>query len=289
VIFAPIWSPILTFSFYAGRAEKGGNFLSPAVVFTSYSLISLLNGPLSTLTLTLPVVAGGMAAFQRIQNFLNGSRRVDKRNMIDDGTGPIDKTEPEKVSMTIREKAPQVPGTITPPHSQDSQLLGSSPSLRSRQPLDEHLIASVQGKCRWTAEAEPVIDIAEFNVPRHKFTVVLGPVGCGKSTLLKSLLGELSSFEGTIRTAYSGVAYCDQIPWIPNDTVRNVIVGGGDFDEFWYYRVTKAAELYQDFSTWPRGDLTSTASKGLAMSGGQKQRLVRSNVQPDEDDRRAHI
>lgn len=196
--------------------------------------------------------------------------------MTDDGTSSIDKTEPEKVpdSMTIREKEPNVPGTITPPHSQDSQMLGSSPSLRSRQALDENTIASVQGKYRWTAEAEPVIDIAEFNVPRHKFTVVLGPVGCGKSTLLKSLLGELSSFEGTIRTAYSGVAYCDQAPWIPNDTVRNVILGGGELDEFWYRRVTKAAELDHDFTTWPRGDETLTASKGLAMSGGQKQRLV---------------
>jgi ABC-type bacteriocin/lantibiotic exporter with double-glycine peptidase domain len=88
-------------------------------------------------------------------------------------------------------------------------------------------------------------------------------------------LGELSTFEGTIRTNYSGVAYCSQNPWIPNETVRYIITGGANFDNSWYRAVIKACALEKDIRDWPNGDDTEAGSTGISMSGGQKQRLVR--------------
>ena len=277
MIFAPIWSPILTFSFYAGRAEKDNTFLNPALVFTSYSLISLLNGPLSTLTMTLPVVAGGMAAFQRIQNFLAGPRQVDRRNMFgDSSTGLINKSETEKAAETtaaINEKGTSESGSASGPGTSRAP---SSVHSRHRF-LDNSLVASISGSFRYIPDPSTpaVLDITpSITVPRYRLTLVLGPVGCGKSTLLKALLGELSSWEGTILTSFSGIGYCDQLPWIPNDSARSVVLGGSDFDESWYRRVTRAAELEKDFTSWPRGDLTETGNKGVGISGGQKARLV---------------
>lgn len=281
MIFAPVWSPILTFSFYAGRAEKTNTFLNLALVFTSYSLISLLNGPLSTLTVTLPVVAGGIAAFQRIQNFLASPRQVGKRNLTDASAGPLEKQEADKLSdpTVIREKGTASQGSGS--GSASGSGTSSTPSLHIHQhTLDSACIASVSGSFRYAPDPStpPVLDITSFTVPRHKFTLVLGPVGCGKSTLLKALLGELSSWEGTIKTSYSGLAYCDQTPWIPNDSARNVILGGSEFDEYWYRRVMYATALETDFATWPEGDRTGIGSKVVGISGGQKARLVSSPV-----------
>lgn len=279
MIFAPVWSPILTFSFYAGRAEKTDTFLNPALVFTSYSLISLLNGPLSALTVTLPVVAGGMAAFQRIQNFLAGPRQVNKRNLMTDGSAaPLEKQEADGLSdpTVIKEKGTASQGSDS--GSASGSGTSPTPSLHiHHNTLDSSCIAAISGSFRYAPadpSTPPVLDITSFAVPRHRSTLVVGPVGCGKSTLLKALLGELSAWEGTIKTSYAGLAYCDQTPWIPNDSARNVILGGSDFDEYWYRRVTYATALETDFATWPDGDRTGTGSKGVGISGGQKARLV---------------
>ncbi|KAH7025269.1 ABC transporter [Microdochium trichocladiopsis] len=254
LMFAPVWSPILTFSLYTGLAARDGTILSPATIFTAYSLISLLSGPLLTLTLTIPVIFGSIAAFGRIQAFLNGQRRTDTRNLVGEGPAlPHVDVDPSKMLDT------STVHTI-------AKTEGSSSS--------NDTIATLQGTFRWTADAEPVLDIQDLRIPRKKVTVILGPVGCGKSTLLKAILGELCGFEGTIRTNYAGVAYCDQNPWIPNDTVRRLITGWGEIDETWYQRVLKASELQHDLGIWPAGDQTQTASAGLAMSGGQKHRLA---------------
>lgn len=144
----------------------------------------------------------------------------------------------------------------------------------SLPPLDEHTIASVQGKFSWTGETEPVLDINRWDVERHALNLVTGPVGCGKSTLVKSLLGELTEFQGTVRTTYSGVAYCSQTPWIPNRTIREIITDGAEPDESYYRSVLKACALEKDIRRWANGENTSTGSNGISLSGGQKQRLV---------------
>lgn len=141
--------------------------------------------------------------------------------------------------------------------------------------LEKGIIASVQGTFGWKEDAEPLLDIHGWNIRAKTFTLLLGPVGCGKSTLLKALLGELSDFEGTIRTNYSRVGYCSQNAWLPNDTVRNIIVGGATFDGPWYARVLEACALDPDVQEWPTGDETLVGTMGIAMSGGQRHRLVR--------------
>ncbi|KAI8290401.1 ABC transporter [Colletotrichum sp. SAR11_57] len=85
---------------------------------------------------------------------------------------------------------------------------------------------------------------------------------------------ELSSFRGIIRTNFSGATYCGQSAWIPNATVRDIVIGHGAFDESWYRRVITACALEQDIASWPNGDGTVAGTKGISMSGGQKHRLA---------------
>lgn len=144
--------------------------------------------------------------------------------------------------------------------------------------VDSQFIVSLAGRFSWPGATTPVIDIAKWNIRRKTITMLVGPVGCGKTTLLKCLLGELSAFEGTLHTSYVGVAYCDQVPWLPNESVRQVIVSNSIFNESWYRKVLKACALEQDLHQWSKGEESPVGSKGISLSGGQKQRLVQMEL-----------
>lgn len=277
VIFLPLWSPILTFATWAGVAKAGSNDnLSLAKVFASYLFIMLLAGPLTSFLIALPAVAGAVACFQRIQDHLNGKERQDNR--VQSGQKQCHST----ITSTDREKDGSANVSIV--EEKAGSVFVEKPSTHpSTVSLDENTIAVVKGSFSWQEASEPVINVSEWTVERGTLTFITGPVGCGKSTLLKSLLGELSGFDGTVHTNYSGVAYCDQTPWIPNETVRNIITGNSpneDVDEAWYRTVSSACALGQDFANWAHRDETMAGSQGIAFSGGQKQRLVSIATEP---------
>lgn len=268
VVCIPVWVPVLTFCVYAGLAAGGGTTLTISRAFTSYALFILVNKPLSDIIIALPMIATSVASFQRIQDHLKGKERVDIRttardSFIDDGKlGKPPSQHLEKV-----QDSDESPG--------ERVLLDELSTLQvNEKPFTEDIIASVQGKFSWNVDDKPIIDFKEWVIHRQNFTMVLGSVGCGKSTLLKCMLGELSAFDGKIHIGYSRVAYCAQNPWLPNDTVRNIIAGLGDVDRPWYRTVVKACALEQDIRDWPLGDETVAGSKGISMSGGQKHRLV---------------
>lgn len=121
----------------------------------------------------------------------------------------------------------------------------------------------------------PLLSGVTVSVPWRGLTMVVGPVGCGKSTLLNGILGEIPAMTGKVRLGSTSVAYCAQSPWLMYGTVREAIVGGsGDWDEKWYARVVRACALRRDFKELAMGDETKIGSGGVALSGGQAQRLV---------------
>ncbi|KZL81674.1 abc transporter [Colletotrichum incanum] len=258
MICIPIWSPILTFCVFAAQNSSTLNIQR---AFTAYSLLTLVNRPLGDIILALPILAGSVTSFQRIQDYLNGKEQRDNR---------LPMREESSSGSTETEK-PASNGHSVVTEKLESQ--GISPSQVAAARLDDKAVASLQGKFAWESGSEPVIDISDMRIRAKTFTLILGPVGCGKSTLLKALLGELSGFKGTIRTNYSRVGYCDQNAWLPNDTVSNIILGRADFDESWYRKVIAACGLEQDFNDWPKGEGTVVGTMGISMSGGQRHRL----------------
>ncbi|RYP83764.1 hypothetical protein DL769_001296 [Monosporascus sp. CRB-8-3] len=265
LICVPIWSPILTLCTYAGIAASGGGTLTIAQAFTSFALFTLVSKPLADIIQSLPIIATSMASFQRIQDFLNGKEWVDNRLVAAPGS-KLD-TESGRSDSSLGQRSNHLEFEANPglgaAHEKGIHALA----------LEDDIIASVQGTFSWAEESEPAIDIIDWRIRKHAFTLVLGPVGCGKSTLLKSLLGELSAFKGTINTSFSRVGYCAQNAWLPNDTVRNVIIGRSPFETSWYDAVLKACALEQDIRTWPDGENTATGRKGFSLSGGQKHRV----------------
>ncbi|RDW69795.1 hypothetical protein BP6252_08815 [Coleophoma cylindrospora] len=126
------------------------------------------------------------------------------------------------------------------------------------------------------------IILRDLSVSIHEGTVtaITGPVGTGKSTVLKALLGELPLVHGYVYTCTNSVAYCSQTPWLPNTTIRSVIIGpksqlvADAIDENWYETVLDICALRYDISKLREGDQTKVGSNGIALSGGQKMRVA---------------
>ncbi|PNP46855.1 hypothetical protein TGAMA5MH_01807 [Trichoderma gamsii] len=299
-ICTPVFGPLLTFATAAGIASRGNGDLTIAKIFTSYSLIVLLNTPLSMFTASMPAIAGAVTSFQRVQDYLNVTQRKDNRSSPSQGNRDDRTTKMEASQM--------VPDATT------EKTFNKGKSLSRVTALEPDVIASISGRFSWPPEATsaqssdvtpqdtpsdenqensahnerpPVIDICpRIDIRRQTLTLILGPVGCGKSTLLKALLGELSNFDGSIQTRFSGaVTFCDQTPWLPNEKIREIICGRSaqdanmleekemNEDADWYRCIINACALERDIAMWPQGDQTSVGSKGISISGGQKQRL----------------
>ena len=104
--------------------------------------------------------------------------------------------------------------------------------------------------------------------------VVVGGVGSGKSSLLSCILGgELCVSAGAV--ARSGkFAYVAQTPWVFPGTVRENIVFGSAYNEFWYAKTVEVCQLAADFMMFPEGDLSLIGEHGSTVSGGQRTRIA---------------
>ncbi|KAH8589326.1 P-loop containing nucleoside triphosphate hydrolase protein [Bisporella sp. PMI_857] len=107
--------------------------------------------------------------------------------------------------------------------------------------------------------------------------MIVGIVGTGKSALLKAIIGELKCRVGKIECDSANIAYCAQTPWLPNLTVRQIVCGYQfelTEDKEWYDTVVHACAFGEDIQLLPDRDETMVGSRGVTLSGDQKQRLA---------------
>jgi ATP-binding cassette subfamily C (CFTR/MRP) protein 1 len=264
---SPLVSPILTFAVFSVLAAKsnGHTTLDTAKVFTSLSLFTLLSEPLGSLIMALSAFMGGVGSFRRIQGFLDTAAMIERRKF------PNVRGSMESISEVDSDSVKD---------SRISQKTGSSfqvkSSVGSFGMSGSQAVVIENGTFGWDKENQPSGHLQEITtaIPRAKITMIVGPVGCGKSTLLKAILGELPMMDGTLRIGTLRIAFCDQTPWHVNGTVQQSIVGVSDFEQRWYAAVVRSCALDEDLRLLPQGDQTQIGSKGIALSGGQSQRIV---------------
>jgi ATP-binding cassette subfamily C (CFTR/MRP) protein 1 len=253
-----ILAPVVTFALYAIiTAARKNQSLFAAKAFTSLTLITLLAGPIMNLTQALPALAGGLSSLGRIESFMKTkSRGSNDRRSVESNSG-------DDLEL--------------------SRILGRGDMRRdvqAQEPVDlpaksEKISIVVRnGKFAWATNAAPSLYDINLEIQAHSLTLMVGAVGSGKSTLILGLLKEIPEFEGLLDIDRSSIAYCAQIPWLTNVSIRKNIIGPLDFDAAWYSEVIKACALQADFEHMVNVDFTSVGSKGISLSRGQKQRIV---------------
>ncbi|KAJ5202242.1 multidrug resistance protein, partial [Penicillium cf. viridicatum] len=113
-----------------------------------------------------------------------------------------------------------------------------------------------------------------LSIKRGTSNFIVGPLGVGKTTLLYALLGECPIIDRTIVTTVTDIAWCEQTPWLVNQTIGDNILSGSTLDETLLSTIIHCCDLRDDLDSLPAGDQTRIGSKGTALSGGQKQRIA---------------
>lgn len=265
----PVIAPVLTFMVFSLIALRGNgeSTLDTSKVFTSLSLFALLAEPLSSLIMAMSAFAGSLGCFDRIQVFLETPEHEDKRIKpfqydSDNGlSSQSDTSASDSIGWSEKTSQPRIAS------AKDKPIM-SIPSS------DADSIRVEDGNFGWEMEKDALLSSIQIRIPQGKLTMIVGPVGCGKTTLLKAFLGEVPALSGTIKLFANDVSYCDQSPFHMNGTIRDSITAFSEYDDRWYNSILEACALDEDLRQMPLGDQTQIGSKGIALSGGQSQRLA---------------
>lgn len=267
----PVIAPVLTFAVFSLLALRNADStLDVSKVFTSLSIFALLTDPLSSLIMAMTAFAGSFGCFGRIQAFLETKEHRDGSIKAIDAVTE-DSTEPSKLSQSSLEslewsEKPAAACKIEKAAGFSSKTGGEA-------------LRVTNGSFGWDPEKPPMISSINIKIPQGKLTMIVGPVGCGKTTLLRALLGEVPPLSGNVKHSFPGdIAYCDQSPFHMNGTIQDSVIAFSDYDERWYSTIVAACDLEEDFRQMHRGDQTRIGSKGIALSGGQSQRLALSRA-----------
>ncbi|XP_062380409.1 ATP-binding cassette sub-family C member 5 [Sardina pilchardus] len=112
----------------------------------------------------------------------------------------------------------------------------------------------------------------DLRVKKGSLVGICGGVGSGKSSLLSALLGQMTLLEGSV-AVNGGYAYVSQQAWILNNSLRENILFGNEYNEEKYQAVLESCCLLPDLAELPYGDMTEIGERGANLSGGQRQRV----------------
>ncbi|KAJ6785368.1 hypothetical protein PWT90_04529 [Aphanocladium album] len=212
--------------------------MSAATVFPSLSIIVLIKTPLGILLNAYPTITSMFGCFRRIQEFLQLPEREDARIILE---------SPDMVPLD--EKA--------------------DPANPATWPAVEF----VEAKIAPAGTEIPILRHVNFSIYPGSVTVAVGPNGAGKSLLLQSILGETSLIDGAIYIASRLIAFCGQMFWLRNVSIKQNIIGHLPYDEQLFRRVVRCCLLEEDLAALPEGENYIVGSGGCKLSGGQRQRV----------------
>jgi len=240
-------APATTLTVFA--LVNGGQAINPSMAFTTLSLIALLITPIHISILAIPEALNVLVSFHRIERFL----------LREDNEGNADANAP--------------PSELLGNFSTNGLELSRMPVS---QPAASLVIKLEAASVRVGHTGRVILDNVSVAFLPATFTFIVGPTGSGKSTLLRAIIGDVKLSKGRriIPMAVEDFGFCAQDAWLPNDTVRNIILGLSSLDEEWYRSVVETCSLASDIDSFPIGDNTVIGSKGFSLSGGQRQRLA---------------
>jgi ATP-binding cassette subfamily B protein len=130
----------------------------------------------------------------------------------------------------------------------------------------------------------------DLTIPRGSFTVITGRIGSGKTTLLRVLLGLLPAQSGEI--FWNGrpipnpaaflipprTAYTPQVPLLFSESLKDNILMGIPTEHADIDAAVNLAVMEQDLAEFEHDLETMLGSKGVKISGGQRQRTAAARM-----------
>ncbi len=137
-----------------------------------------------------------------------------------------------------------------------------------------------------TANKSYLLKDISFSAEKGERIAIVGKIGCGKTSLLKLILRLEEYSDGSIiintkdirkidiTTIRKKISFVSQEAYIFSDTIlNNITMGRKDISAQAIEKALKVSQLAQDMTKFPKGLNTFVGTRGLSISGGQKQRL----------------
>jgi ABC-type multidrug transport system fused ATPase/permease subunit len=242
-----------------------GGYFSASNVFTTLQLFNVVRGPVTQFPSGLSQLANLVVAMRRIGNFL---KRGERAKSLD-----------EHRSFS-KEKVPVGKACITVKNGRFSWVLGSKtateqPGITECEEVDSQGTGVELKAANLVAENKTSnfsLSDVDFEIMSGELVMVVGLVGSGKSSLISALLNEIPQECGSI-SVQGKTSLIAQNAWITNQTLRNNILFGEEFDQKRYNEVIDVCGLEQDVEGFEDRDQIMIGERGINLSGGQKTRV----------------
>ncbi|XP_034739631.1 multidrug resistance-associated protein 5 isoform X2 [Etheostoma cragini] len=267
-----------------------GNDLTAAQAFTVVAVFNSMTFSLKVTPLAVRSLSEGAVAVKRFQRlFMIDDREIVLVKMED----PSNAVEFQDATLAW-EKARSPPAKLNPRpkklggmmrvlrreklsldfSTEDSKVNKEGPNAQSlltnmEQESQQSTISSTQSM---RPPLHKTLHRIDQRIKTGSLVGICGGVGSGKSSLLSALLGQMTLLEGNVAVS-GGFAYVPQQAWILNESLKENILFGNEYDLDKYNAVLEACCLLPDLAELPYGDMTEIGERGANLSGGQRQRV----------------
>lgn len=217
-------SPFTFLIFVLSSGWETDRGLSAGQVFTALAIIELLTTPLSTVLTSVPSFTAALGCFERIQSYLLTDSWRDDRLIIAATALSTSST----FSSNQMSKFPDLGKFFFEEDKQQGNLQDPGHNC------NKYCFVIEESSFTYFNSSEPVLKQLNIEIEDGTFTTIIGQIGSGMTNFLKAILGEMIITSGKIRIRDSIISYCQQAPWLPNMTFREIVVGKAPYDELWY-------------------------------------------------------
>ncbi|KAJ6788087.1 hypothetical protein PWT90_02534 [Aphanocladium album] len=123
-------------------------------------------------------------------------------------------------------------------------------------------------------KTEALLRGVNFRISAGSITTVIGLPGSGKSTILQGILGNIEVLDGSINVNTTDIAYCGQVVWLRDTSIRDNIICHRPYNRAKFRRVVRACFLEDDLQWLPGGENFVVGANGANLSNGQRQRIA---------------